>query len=163
MPHQSTGIDISEDRNFELLKILLSDLLRAPVRAHLRELAHDQPLNIGIGGLVVFRIGAVISDFRSGQNNNLSGIGRVGENFLVTSDGSIKNDFPVAFAFGAVTFASKDAPIFEGKDCLHSCSRDWILEILAGMMLHTKHSDGCRSQFSRNLCGKLLAECSLLP
>src|SRR5215471_8613811 len=85
-----------------------------------------------MGGLVVFRIGAVISDFRSGQNNNLSGIGRVGENFLVTSDGSIKNDFAVAFAFGAVTFASKDAPIFEGKDSLHSCSRDWILEILAG-------------------------------
>src|SRR5215472_19367019 len=88
-----------------------------------------------MGGLVVFRIGAVISDFRSGQNNNLSGIGRVGENFLVASDGSIKNDFAVAFAFGAVAFASKDAAIFEGKDSLHSCSRDWILEILAGISL----------------------------
>src|SRR5215469_4728826 len=91
-----------------------------------------------MGGLVVFRIGAVISDFRSGQNNNLSGIGRVSENFLVTSNGSIKNDFAVAFAFGAVTFASKDAPIFEGKDSLHSCSRDWILEILAGNLRTTK-------------------------
>src|ERR1700757_5484338 len=57
----------------------------------------------------------------------------IGENFLVTGDGSIKNDFAVTFAFGAVAFASKDAPIFKGKDSLHSCSRDWILKILAGM------------------------------
>jgi hypothetical protein len=39
-------------------------------------------------------------------------------------DGSIKNDFAVAFASGAVAFASKDAPIFKGKDSWHSCSRD---------------------------------------
>src|SRR6201997_3065016 len=155
MPHQSTGIDIREDRNFELLKIFLSDLLRAPVRAHLRELAHDQSLNVGMGGLVVFRIGAVISDFRSGQNNNLSGIGRVGENFLVTGDGSIKNDFPVAFAFGAVAFASKDAPIFEGKDSLHSCSRVWILESLTRMTRSTKRSECLRNRFLCNLCGNL--------
>src|SRR5262252_1307074 len=91
-----------------------------------------------MSGLIVLRVGAVIANLGVGQNNNLPRIGRVSENFLVASDGSIKNDFAVAFAFGAVTFASKDAAIFEGKDSLHSCSREWILEILAGNLRTTK-------------------------
>src|SRR5205807_8289653 len=65
-------------------------------------------------------------------NNNLSRVGRVGENFLVAGDGSIKNDFAVAFAFGAVAFASEDSPVFQRKDCLHSRSGEWIFRILAG-------------------------------
>jgi len=63
----------------------------------------------------------------------LAAVGRIGENFLIASDGSIKNYFPVTFAFGAVTFASEDSTVFERKRSLHSCSREWILEILAGM------------------------------
>ena len=99
----------------------------------LRELADDQALDIRTRGFVVFGIGAVIADFRIGENNNLAAVGRVGENFLIAGDGSIKNDFAVAFAFGAVAFASEDSAIFERKDSLHSCSREWILRILAGI------------------------------
>jgi hypothetical protein len=68
----------------------------------------------------------------------LAAVGRIGENFLIASDGSIKNDFPVTFAFGAVSFASKDSAVFERKRSLHSCSREWILEILAGKMKSAK-------------------------
>src|SRR5580704_10710109 len=34
----------------------------------------------------------------------------------------MKNDFAVAFAFGAVAFASEDSPVFQRKDSLHSRS-----------------------------------------
>src|SRR5205085_12589588 len=61
------------------------------------------------------------------------GVGRVSENFLVSGDGCIKNDFAVAFAFGAVAFASEDSPVFQRKDSLHSRSAEWILRILSGI------------------------------
>src|SRR5437763_15404096 len=131
MTHKRPRINFRQDRNPELFEIFLSHLLRAPVRTDFRELAHDQAFDIGPRGFVVFRIGAVISDFRIGENYNLAAVRRVSENFLVASYGSIKNDFARTFAFGAVAFAAEDAPVFQRKDSLHQCSREWILEILA--------------------------------
>src|SRR5690349_22416175 len=104
MPHQCPRIDLGENRNLELFEVFFCYLLRAPIGADFGELAHDQPLDIGPSGLVVFRIGAVISDFWIAENYNLATVGRIGENFLVASDGSIKNDLAVTFAFGAVAF-----------------------------------------------------------
>ncbi len=134
MPHQRARIDLRQHRNLELFEIFLGHLLRAPVGADSRKLAHDQSLDIRTRGFVVFRVGPVIADFRIGENYNLAAVGRIGENFLIAGDGSIKNDFAVTFAFGAVTFASEDSAVFERKRSLHSCSREWILEILAGML-----------------------------
>src|SRR5208282_4878226 len=97
---------------------------------YLRKLAHDQSLDIRMHGFVVFGIRAVVSDFRVGQDDDLTAVGGVGEDFLVAGDGSIKNDFAGAFAFSAVAFASEDSAVFEGKDRLHFNSWEWILEIL---------------------------------
>jgi hypothetical protein len=93
MTHQCTGVDVGQHGHFELLKIFFRNLLRAPVGADLRELADDQSLYIGTRRLVVFNVGAVISDLRIGKNDDLSGVGRIGENFLIAGDGSIKNYF----------------------------------------------------------------------
>src|SRR5258708_24010158 len=82
-------------------------------------------------GLVVIWVGAVIPDLRIGQDNNLPCIRRIGENFLVAGDGSIKNDFPVAFAFRAVAYAAENSSIFQRKDSLHRNSEEWILKILS--------------------------------
>jgi len=80
-----------------------------------------------MSGFVIVRVGAVIADLRIGQDNNLSCIGGIGEDFLITGDGSIKNDFPVAFAFRAVTYAAEDSSILQRKDSLHRNSEEWIL------------------------------------
>ena len=125
--HQCPRVDIRQHRHFKLFQIFFGDLLRAPVRADFRELAHDQAFDPRTRGLVIVLVGAVISDFWIRQNDDLSGVGWVGENLLISGDGSIKNDFAVAFAFGAVAFASEDAAVFERKDSLHSNSKEWIL------------------------------------
>ncbi len=109
MAHQRAGIDLGQHGNLVALEILFGDLLRAPVGADARELAHDQPLDVRTRGLVVVGVGAVIADFRIGENYDLPGVGRVGEDFLVAGDGGIKNDFAVTFAFCAVAFAAEDA------------------------------------------------------
>ena len=126
MPHQRPRINLAQHRNFMMFEIFFRHLLRTPIRAHARELPHDQALNIRTRRFAVFSVGAVVSNLRICENDNLPGIGRVSENFLISGQGSIKNDFAVAFALCAVAFASEDAAIFEGKDCLHSCSREWI-------------------------------------
>ena len=128
MPHQRARVDLRQHRNLELFEIFFGHLLRAPVGADPGKLAHDQSLDVGTRGFVVFGVGAVVADFRIGENYNLAAVGRIGENFLIAGDGSIKNYFPVTFAFGAVAFASEDSAVFQRKDSLHSCSREWILE-----------------------------------
>ena len=97
-------------------------MLRAPVRADLRELANDQPLDPWTRGLVVVVVGSVVADLWVGQDNNLSGVGGISKNFLIAGDGSIKNYFPVTFAFGSVAFASEDSAVFQRKDGLHLVS-----------------------------------------
>src|ERR1700693_5644904 len=119
MAYQGACIDIPKDRYFELLQILFGDLLRAPVGTHARKLADNQALDVGARGFVVFGVGAVVADFRIGENDDLAGVGRGGENFLIAGDGSIKNYFPVTFAFGSVAFASEDSSVFQRKDGLH--------------------------------------------
>jgi hypothetical protein len=125
--HQRARVNLGEHRDLELLHELVGHLLRAPVGADFRKLAHDQPLDVRTHGLVVFGIGAVVSDFRVGQDDDLPGVGGVGENFLVAGNGSIKNDFAGALAFSAVAFASEDSAVFERKDRLHWNSWEWIL------------------------------------
>src|SRR4029077_3291411 len=99
-------------------------------------------------GFVVFLVGTVVADLGIGQDNNLPRVGWVRENFLVAGDGSIKNDFAVAFAFGAVAFASEDSPVFQRKDSLHSRSNVWICRILSGISSTAKQGT-CRR------CGNL--------
>src|ERR1700730_9750298 len=127
MAHQCAGVDIGEHRNPELFEIFVRDLLRAPVRAYAGELAYDEAFDIRPRSFVVFGIRSVITDFRIGENDDLASVGRVGENFLIAGDGSIKNYFPVTFAFGSVAFAVEDSSVFQRKDRLHSYSREWIL------------------------------------
>src|ERR1700691_5355432 len=148
VPHQRARVDIRQHRHFELLQVLLGHLLRAPVPTPFRELAHDQAFDPRTRGFVIFLVGAVVTDLRIGQDNDLPRVGRIGENFLVAGDGSIKNDFAVAFAFGAVAFASEDSPVFQRKDSLHSRSGVWILEILSGKCAETKYG-------SKPECGNL--------
>ncbi len=132
MAHQGAGIDLGQHGNLVALEIFFGDLLRAPVGADARELAHDQALDVRTRGLVVVGVGAVIADFGIGENYDLAGVGRIGEDFLIAGDGSIKNNFAVTFAFCAVAFAAEDAPVFQRKDCLHCFSGEWILSILSG-------------------------------
>jgi hypothetical protein len=50
---------------------------------------------------------------RIGQTDNLPGVAGVGEDFLITGEAGIKNDFAAAARDGASRAAVKDAPIFQ--------------------------------------------------
>ena len=83
VPDDRTGVDLGDDGNAATFQVLVGDLGRAPVGADRRKLARDQALDHGPGGLGVGRRGAVVSDVWIGENDDLSCIGRIGEDLLV--------------------------------------------------------------------------------
>ncbi len=64
----------------------------------------------------IFKIRAYVSDVWIGQAHNLPGITGVGENFLVSSEAGIKNDFAAAARDRAGRASVKCAPVFQ-REC----------------------------------------------
>ena len=65
---------------------------------------------------LIFRVCADISDMRIGQADDLPGITGIGENFLVTGEAGIENDFSAAARDRARSAAIKCAPVFQREN-----------------------------------------------
>ncbi len=70
-----------------------------------------------MGGFLIESVGADIADVGISEANDLAGITRIGENFLVAGERSIENDFAAAARAGASGAALKYAPVLERKYC----------------------------------------------
>ena len=66
-------------------------------------------------GFFIVEIGANVSDVRIRQADDLAGVAGVGENFLITGEAGIENDFAAAARDGAGGAAVKYAPVFESE------------------------------------------------
>jgi len=114
--YEGAGIDIPNGGNFVAIQIELGGFGRAPVRGNLRELAHDERFNVRAGGFFIVEIRADIADMRIGQTDDLAGVTWVGENFLITGETGIENDFATAARDGARGAAVKYAPVFQSEN-----------------------------------------------
>ena len=65
---------------------------------------------------LVVEIRADVADVRIGQADDLPGVAGIGENFLVTGEAGIENDFAAAAREGARRAAVKYAPVFEREN-----------------------------------------------
>ena len=84
--------------------------IRSPVAGNGRELANHQAFDERLSGLIVIGIRAVVADLRIGKDHDLSRIRRIGENFLISSDGGIENHLTVSFRARTKTRPSKTVP-----------------------------------------------------
>ncbi len=126
--NQRARVDIPDDRNFVAIQIELCRFRRAPVRGNLREFADDERFDVGPRGFFVIQIRADVADVRIRQAHDLPGITGIGENFLVTGETGIENDFAAAARDSAGSAAVKDAPVFEREDCRSVLNfRQWSL------------------------------------
>ena len=116
-------VNVAEDRDVVPGEEIFGGLAAAPVGGELGEVAHDECFDVGPPGLVVEGVGADVADVRVGQADELPGVGRVGEDFLVAGDGGIENDFPAALAARAVAAALKEPAVLQGEDCFHPLSQ----------------------------------------
>ena len=64
-------------------------------------------------GFLVICIRPDIADVGVGQADNLPGIAGIGENFLVTGEAGIENDFAAATRLSASGSALKNSPVFQ--------------------------------------------------
>ena len=119
MADEGAGVDLGDDRDVVVLEVFVGNATRAPVGGVYGKFAGDEAFDVGPGGFVVRGVGAVVADLGIGEDDNLAGVGGIGEDLLITSQRCIENDFSAAFTLGAVAFARKDAPVFERKNCLH--------------------------------------------
>jgi len=95
------------------IEIELGGFGGAPVRRDLGELADNQRFDVGARRFLVVEICADVADVRIGEADDLSGVTRVRENFLVSGEAGIENDFAAAARDGAGRAAVKDAAVFE--------------------------------------------------
>ena len=116
VPHQRPRVHIPNHRNAMPLQIFLRRLRRPPVRGQRRKFAHHQAFDVRLGRFLVVDIRADVSDVRVGQANNLAGITGVGENFLVTGEAGIKNDFSAAARSSAGRTAVKYSSVFQREN-----------------------------------------------
>jgi hypothetical protein len=112
---EGARIDIPDGWNFVAIQIELGGFCGAPVRRDLRKLPHDQGFDVGTGGFFIVEICADIPDVRICQANNLPRVTGVCENFLITGEAGIENDFAAPARDGARGTAVKYAPVFQSE------------------------------------------------
>ncbi len=58
-------------------------------------LADDESADLDFPGFDIQFVDAVVADERIGRQDDLAGIGRIGQNFLIADHAGIENNFPV--------------------------------------------------------------------
>ena len=117
MADEGAGIEIGNDGDAGVGEEAVGFLVGAPVAGDAGEFADGEAFDVGFGGFVIGGAGAVIADLRVGENDDLAGIGGVGEDFLIAGDSGIEDYFAGAFGGRTKAPALEDGAVFQGEDC----------------------------------------------
>ena len=98
---QTAGINAGQTDNLLRLEVLVERYLAAPVGRVFAHLAHDKAGNPAFAGLVVVKVDAVVADERVGHGNDLTVVGRVGQNLLIACHAGVEYDLTDALSFVA--------------------------------------------------------------
>ena len=66
-----------------------------------RQVADHESRGVNLRGLQILGRGAGVADVRIGERDDLAGVGRIGENFLIARQCGIENDFAGGVAFSS--------------------------------------------------------------
>ena len=111
--HKSAGVDARDDRNPILCQVVVQRFRRAPVTWQRRQPLHDECFQERLAGFDVFRVDAGVADQRICHCDNLTGVGRVCQDLLITCHRGIENNFADSFTLETVAVAAKDTPVFK--------------------------------------------------
>ena len=110
---QPPGIDTGDADEAAALQPAFEMLRRAPVRRLGDIGAEHQSKRRRSRGLLVVVVGADIADMGKGEGDDLPGIGRIGQNFLVAAHRGVEADFAHGLAACAEAAAAKDRSVGE--------------------------------------------------
>lgn len=126
-------------------QIMLRGFARTPVRGKLREITGDQRFDVRFYGLFVVEICADVADVRIREADDLAGIARVGENFLVARETGIENDFAATTGASARRATLKYATVFE-RENRAACERLRQRVLLRNSFRSRVHGGGQRKR-----------------
>ena len=97
-------------------QVLLRRFARAPIGSQRRKLAHYESFDVRFRRFLVIKICADVPNVRISEADNLAGITGIGENFLVTREAGVKNNFSAAARASAGRAAVKYASVFQREN-----------------------------------------------
>ena len=107
------GVNALNARDAVLFQILRQRTLGAPIAHHRGEFADGEAGDLGLPGLDVLFVDAVIADERIGHGDDLGFVGRIGQDFLVAGHGSVEADLAAGLGGRAEALAVKHRAVFE--------------------------------------------------
>ncbi|MNY06805.1 hypothetical protein D3C86_1395780 [compost metagenome] len=108
---QLAGIDAGDGHHLFLLEVVGERVFLAEARGQNRQILDDQAGGMDFRGFDVLTIHPDIADMRIRQRDDLPGIARVGEDFLVTGDSGVEHHFADGMAGSADGIATKDRAV----------------------------------------------------
>ncbi len=101
------------------IEVVAERAVGAPVAGQRRRLAHDEAgharrLRLGVAGRH-----AVVADVRRRHRDDLAGVGRIGQHFLIAGHARVEHDLAARFAGRAGGDAAIPGAIFESQSCVH--------------------------------------------
>ena len=128
MQNERARIHVPQNGNIVPHEIILRGLARTPVGSNRGEFPDDERLDVRTRRLLVIDIRSDVSNVGIRQADNLARVTRIGENFLISREAGVKNNFAAAPGDRSRGAAMKNAPIFERKNSLPCfCFRQWTL------------------------------------
>ncbi len=126
---ECAGIDAGESNDSMGVEKAIESLGSAPVGRCSRHGACDDASEVDfVDGLEVFVVCADIADMRKGESDDLSGIGGVGQDFLVAGDRGVEAELADIAALSAESLAEEFCAVFEDERAsFFSCFHGLIL------------------------------------
>jgi hypothetical protein len=117
MAHQRARVQIRNDGHAARVQEFAGHRIGAPVAGQGRELSDHQPFDVRAQAFVIVAAGPIVADLRVGQDDDLAGVRRICEYFLIAGERGIEDDFAGALGGRTKTPALEDRSVFQGEDC----------------------------------------------
>ena len=116
MAYQLARVNARDYRYSVTGEEVIGGFLRAPIAGDRRKVAHSQTLDEGPHRLAIAAVSAVVPDLRIRENHDLTGVGRIREDFLVSGDRGVEDDLARPFPRRTKCEALEDRSVLQGED-----------------------------------------------
>ena len=116
---QRPGVDTGNRDHPVVRQVIAEGPVGAPVAGHGRRVAHDKAGHLGSPRLGILRRHAVVADLRRRHGDDLSGVGRIGQDLLIAGHARVEHDLTASDATGASRGPAIPGSVFESENCDH--------------------------------------------
>ena len=113
MSHECSRVDSFERYDVPAFEIRFETLFSAPVGSDTACFTNDKPFDPRACRFGVALVDAVVADEWIRHADDLAGVGRIGENFLVTRHRGIEDNFAADFTLSGPRPATKRTTVFK--------------------------------------------------